>query len=63
MGQLLRTLGEAQRASSSRGIEQSTTQTNERVEIEEQDPTLPLPHAHATVHIKSSVLRMDEIVG
>jgi hypothetical protein len=35
MGQLLRTLKEAQRASSSRGIESSTTQTNERVEVEE----------------------------
>jgi hypothetical protein len=52
MGQLLRTLGEAQRESSSRGIESSTTQTNERVEVEERDPTLPMPHAHATVYIK-----------
>jgi hypothetical protein len=54
--QLLKTLGEAQRESSSRGIEQSTTQTNERVEIEERDPTLPMPHANATVHIKPSML-------
>jgi hypothetical protein len=35
MGHLLRTLREAQRASSSRGIELSKTQTNERVEVEE----------------------------
>jgi hypothetical protein len=35
MGQLLKTLKEAQRASSNRGIEPSTTQTNERVEAEE----------------------------
>jgi hypothetical protein len=33
--QLLKTLGESQSTSSSRGIEQSTTQTTERVEIEE----------------------------
>jgi hypothetical protein len=32
---LLKTLGESQSPSSSRGIEQSTTQTNERMEIEE----------------------------
>jgi hypothetical protein len=35
MGQLLMTLGEAQRESSSRGIDLLTTQTNERVEVEE----------------------------
>jgi hypothetical protein len=35
MGQLLKKLGEAQRESSSRGIEPSTTQTKERVEVEE----------------------------
>jgi hypothetical protein len=35
MGQLLKTLEEAQRESSSRGIETSTTQTKERVEVEE----------------------------
>jgi hypothetical protein len=56
MGQLLRTLREAQRASSSRGIESSTTQTNERVEVEERDPSLPMSHANATVHIKPSML-------
>jgi hypothetical protein len=33
MGQLLRTLGEAQRASSSRGIEFSKTHTNEIMEV------------------------------
>jgi hypothetical protein len=34
MGQFLRTLREAQRVSSSRGIESSTTQNNKRVEVE-----------------------------
>jgi hypothetical protein len=63
MGQLLRKLGEAQRATSSRGIESLTTQINERVEVEERDPALPMPHANATVHIKLSMLRIDEIVG
>jgi hypothetical protein len=63
MGHLLRTLGEAQRASSSRGIEMSTTQTNERVEVEERDPILTMPHAHAMVYTKPSMLGMDEIVG
>jgi hypothetical protein len=33
IGQFLRTLWEAQRESSSRGIEPSTTQTNERLEV------------------------------
>jgi hypothetical protein len=33
MGQLLRTVREAQRESSNRGIEPSTTQTNERVKV------------------------------
>ena len=35
MGQLLKTLEEAQRESSSRGIEPSTPHTKERVEVEE----------------------------
>jgi hypothetical protein len=35
MGHLLRTLREAQRESSSRGIDPLTTQTNKRVEVEE----------------------------
>jgi hypothetical protein len=35
MGQLLRTLREAQRESSNRGIDPLTTQTNKRVEVEE----------------------------
>jgi hypothetical protein len=33
------------------------------VEVEERDPVLPIPHAHSTVYIKPSMLRMDEIVG
>jgi hypothetical protein len=33
------------------------------VEVEERDPSLPMPYANATVHIKPSMLRMDEIVG
>jgi hypothetical protein len=61
--QLLKTLRETKRTSISRGIEQSTTQTNERVDIEERDPTLPMPHANTTVHIKPSMLRIDEIVA
>jgi len=52
IGQIVRTLGETQRVSSSRGIESSTTKTNERVEVEERDPTLPMPHTNAMVHIR-----------
>ena len=63
MGHLLRTLREAQRESSSRGIDSSTTQTNERVEVKERDPSLPMPHVNAMIYIKLSMLRMDEIVG
>ena len=63
MGQLLKKFGEAQITSSSRGIDPSTTQTTERVEVEERDPVLPIPHAHSMVYIKRSMLRMDEIVG
>jgi hypothetical protein len=35
MGHILKTLGEAQRQSSSRGIEPLITHTNERMEVEE----------------------------
>jgi hypothetical protein len=63
MGQLLKKFGEAQIMSSSRGIEPSTTQTTERVEVEERDPVLPIPHTHSMVYINPSMLRMDEIVG
>jgi hypothetical protein len=56
MGQLLGTLREAQRVSRNRGIESSTTQANKRVEVKERDPTLPMPHTNATVHIKLSML-------
>lgn len=61
MGQLLKKFGEAHITSSSRGIEPSSTQTTERMEVGECDSVLPKPHS--TVYIKSSMLRMDEIVG
>jgi hypothetical protein len=61
--QLLKTLGESQSARTNKGIEQSTTQTTERVETKERDLTVPMPHASTTVHIKPNMLRMDEIVG
>jgi hypothetical protein len=63
MGQLLKKFREANITSSNRGIDPSTTQTTERVEVEERDPVLPMPHAHSTIYIKPSMLRMDEIVG
>jgi hypothetical protein len=63
MRQLLKKLGEAQITSSNRGIDPSITQTTERVEVEERDPVLLMPHAHSMVHINPSMLRMDEIVG
>jgi hypothetical protein len=63
MGQILMTLREAQRASSSRGIDPSTTQTNEIMEVEERDLVLPIPHAHTMFYIKPSMLRMDKIMG
>jgi hypothetical protein len=56
MGQLLKKFGEAQITSSNRGIEPSTTQTTERVEVEEHDPVLLIPHAHSTVYINPSML-------
>jgi hypothetical protein len=33
------------------------------VEVEERDPDLLMPHANAMIHIKLSMLRMDEIMG
>jgi hypothetical protein len=63
MGQLLKKFREAWITSTSRGIEPSTTQATERVEVEERDPVLSIPHAHSTVYINPSMLRMDEIVG
>jgi hypothetical protein len=63
MGQLLKKFREAQITSSSIGIEPSTTQTTERVEVEEHDPILLMPHIHSMVYINPSMLRMDEIVG
>jgi hypothetical protein len=33
------------------------------MEAEERDPSLPMPHANTMVHIRPSMLRMDEIVG
>jgi hypothetical protein len=63
IGQLLRKIGEVQMTSSIRGIETSKTQTNKRVKVKERDPSLPMPHANTTVHIRTSMLQMDEIVG
>jgi hypothetical protein len=63
MGELLKKFREAQFTSSSRGTKPSTTQTTEKVEGEERDPVLLMPHAHSMVYIKPSMLRMDEIVG
>jgi hypothetical protein len=63
MGQFLKKFGEVQIASNRRGIEPSTPQTEERVEVEEQDPFHSLPHANTTFYITPSMLRMDEIVG
>jgi hypothetical protein len=61
MVQLLKKFGEAQIISSNRGIEPSSIGTAERMEVGEHDPVLLKPHS--TVYIKSSMLRMDEIVG
>jgi hypothetical protein len=63
MGQILKNFGEAQITSTSRVKEPSTAQAKERVEVKEHEPVLPIPHAHSTVYINSSMLRMDEIVG
>jgi hypothetical protein len=63
MGQFLKKLGEVQIASSSRGIEPSTPQTNERVEVEERDPVHSMPHANTTIYITPKMLHMDEIMG
>ena len=63
MGQLLKKFGEAQITSRSRGTQASTKKTTERVEAEECDPVLLIPHAHSMVYINPSMLRMDEIVG
>jgi hypothetical protein len=61
--QLIKQIGEGQIASNSRGIEPSTPQTEERVEVEERDPVHSLPHANTTFYITPSMLRMDEIMG
>jgi hypothetical protein len=63
MGQLLKKFRESQIMSSSRGIEPSTTQTTESMEVEEHNPVLLIPHTHSTVYIKPSMLRMNEIMG
>jgi hypothetical protein len=63
MGQFLKKFGEAQTISNSRGIEPPTIHTKERVEVEERDPVHSMPHANATIYIKPTMLRMDEIVG
>jgi hypothetical protein len=56
MGQLLKKFGEAYIMSSSRGIDPSTTQTTKKVEVNEHDPVLSMPHAHSTVYIKPNML-------
>jgi hypothetical protein len=63
IGQLLRTLGEAQRASSSRGIE-SFDNTNQRKSGGRRKRPSP-PHATRKRNgpHKTKMLRMDEIVG
>ena len=63
MGKLLKKFGESHITSSSRVIEPLTTQTTERVEVEERDLVILIPHAHSTVYINPSMLQMDEIVG
>jgi hypothetical protein len=63
MGQFLKKFGEAQIASSSRGIDPPTIQTKERVEVEERDPVHSMPHANATIYIKPSMLRMTKSWG
>jgi hypothetical protein len=47
----------------SKGIEPSTPQTKEIVEVEEQDPVHSLPHENTMVYITPSMLGMDEIMG
>lgn len=54
MGQILKKFGEAQITSSNRGIEPSSAQTTERMEVGERDSVLPKPHS--TVYIKPSML-------
>jgi hypothetical protein len=56
MGQILKNFGEAQITSTSRVKEPSTAQAKERVEVKEHEPVLPIPHAHSTVYINSSML-------
>jgi len=63
MGQFLKKIGEVQIESSIRGIEPSTPQTNDRVEVEEQDLVHSLPHTNTMVYITPSMLCMDDIVG
>ena len=63
MGQILKKFREDQITSSSRGMEPSTTQTTKRVEVEECDPVLLMPHAYSMIYIKPSMLQIDEIVG
>jgi hypothetical protein len=63
MGQFLKKFGEAQTISNNRGIEPSTIQAKERVEVEERDPIHSMPHANTTIYIKPNMLRMDEIAG
>jgi hypothetical protein len=63
IGQFLKKFRKVQIAGSSRSIESSAPQIEERVEVEEQDPVHSLPHTNATVYITPSMLCMDEIMG
>ena len=61
MGQIMKKFGEAHIISRSRGIEPLSARTTKRMEVGKRDSVLPKPHS--TVYIKSSMIRMDEIVG
>jgi hypothetical protein len=63
MGQFLKKFGEVQIEISSKGIDPSAPQTEERVEVEERDLVHSLPCINTTLYITPSMLRMDEIMG
>jgi hypothetical protein len=60
---ILKQIKEVQIVGSSRGIEPSAPQTEERMEEEERDPVHPILQPNTTFHIIPSMLRMDEIMG
>jgi hypothetical protein len=63
MGQFLKKFEEVQIASSNRGIEPSTSQTEGRVKEEDRQSDKGILQPHVTFHINPSMLCMDEIVG